>query len=264
MNSMNYLLYNGYYVPATDQIGFIEGDLDEITQGLLKGQGDYVIKNLHGSLDVGLNKFFPVEGPYLQTLLTETKSKWVALFSEHGDVGTKTVGTAKYMHRKCILITYVESTYNKKANDGRYGVSTFAIRTYDSEKLAIRYVSTYQDFDGWVFEQGENVDILPFEKSEYYVKRKKKDRLPPELLAEYCEYYGIHPFDVSFYGLSMRYAIHKEDISHLEKFDRNSFEIQKNMYNKSFLSYNAYHKKHGLQYGRLDTIPSIITQELNE
>jgi hypothetical protein len=253
---MNYLLYNGYYVPATNQIGFIEGDLDEITQVLAKSPPEDVVEKLHGSLDIGLKKFFPVQGPYYQTLLTETKSKWVALFSEHGDVGTKTIGTAKYIQRKCIFVSYIESTYQKKTNDGCFGASIFAIRTYDSKELSIRFVSTYQDFDGWFFEQGDNINPLPFEKPEYYEKRKKKDRLPPELLAEYCEYYGIRPFDVSFYGPNMRYTVPNEFMSHVEKFDKNSFEIQKNMYNRPILSYNAYHKKHGLQYGRLNPIPS--------
>jgi hypothetical protein len=104
---MNYLLYNGYYVPATNQIGFIEGNLDEIAQALVRRSPDDVVEKLQGSLDIGLKKFFLVQGHYYQTLLTETKSKWVALFSEHGDVGTKTIGTAKYTQRKYIKLLFV-------------------------------------------------------------------------------------------------------------------------------------------------------------
>jgi hypothetical protein len=43
-------------------------------------------------------------------------------------------------------------------------------------------------------------DPLPFEETERYKRRLKRERLTPDMLKRYCAHLGLFPYDLSFYG----------------------------------------------------------------
>lgn len=66
----------------------------------------------------------------------------------------------------------------------------------DGERTT-RYVSV--DWEGgWCFDTVG--DPLPFEETERYSRRSRKERLTSEMLERYCAHLHVRPFDPSFYG----------------------------------------------------------------
>jgi hypothetical protein len=71
--------------------------------------------------------------------------------------------------------------------------------------LLIRTVWAIAEDGHWEF--GADGSPQPFERLEYYTRRRVEERFPPKLLEAYCRALGIRPFDEDFYAPDRRAAL---------------------------------------------------------
>ncbi|QHC56602.1 hypothetical protein [Rathayibacter tanaceti] len=96
------------------------------------------------------------------------------------------------------------SVATQKATTGeraRFGARQFVVHRPDPDRSAglaetIRVIELTQD-SRWTFHTYG--DPLPFEEVSAYTNRRIADRFTPEMLADYCATYGLHPFDDDFF-----------------------------------------------------------------
>jgi hypothetical protein len=174
------------------------------------GNAEHTIRRIDvaGPLPHALEALPPLTIPGAsRRLWVPTRSAWSAYF-DNGGLGTDAIGPMSVLAQrlKCRSLKIsatvdtlgTKSLYDKTRR-GEYGGSSFQL--FGPEAIAhsnsLRAIYAVNDGGRWVFEQSGAP--LPFEEPEHYKARRKKDRLPFELLDKYCRVLGIRPFDEDFY-----------------------------------------------------------------
>jgi hypothetical protein len=132
-----------------------------------------------------------------------TESKWIAYF-DNGYRGTDPAAVHYLARRcKCRTIYIVAEPHTLKPGKaqqiGRQGALIFEV--YGPEKTdwlnRIREITLANDAGKWIFE--ESGKPFPFEETDRYKAKRKKDRFTFNLLKQYLEQLGLSPFETNFY-----------------------------------------------------------------
>ena len=202
-------LMNERYVPVTHQIGFLEGDFEQVIQAYLKWrqmlQPALKFEFIREDLGHALGRLDPLTTPWEKELLVSTKANWVAFFCN----GLKSCDPESPIGHLCtiipcrgVVVHCVPDRSDVRNPDALriYGAVSFSLfGSHQTDWLnQERYVCAMNDGGEWTFfNEGK---LQPFEHPESYKARRIEDRFTPQMLEEYCMALGIRLFDESFYG----------------------------------------------------------------
>ena len=88
-------------------------------------------------------------------------------------------------------------SYDDQQDSWQRGTAHFAVERWEQNRCVSRSVLLYKQ-SGWIFDPYG--DPLPFEDLEAYKRKRKTERLTPELLRKYGEALGVRFWDESCYG----------------------------------------------------------------
>lgn len=131
-------------------------------------------------------------------LLLETKSNWSLLIGNNREGTDFSCVEYEAMLWKVKALTIYLKPYFKK---DEFGIVSFCL--YDGSKPISRHeceariIQLYKETSRIEF--SEYGTPLPFEQTEKYNERLKKNRLTVEMVEEYCKHLGIALFDLDFY-----------------------------------------------------------------
>lgn len=206
------LLLNDQLAPITSAIGFIELEWTTLISEFVKWQND--IKNKHGiqistssisgDLENVLCSLLPLRMVDVNRyLFMPTESKWIA-YLDNDYQGTDSAAV-HYLARRCqcrtIYIVAKTHTFRPREDQqiGRQGALIFEV--YGPEKTdwlnRVREITLANDAGKWIFE--ESGKPFPFEETDRYQSKRKKDRFTFDLLKHYLEQFGLSPFEEDFY-----------------------------------------------------------------
>jgi hypothetical protein len=202
-------LLDDRYVPLTHQIGFLEGDFDEIADVYLRWQrslhGEVSSEVLNAPLATALHRLEPLTTPWEKELFIATNSRWVAYFNNGlrvSDPESPIGHLATIVPCRGLAVRCVPDRSSVTARDALriYGAISFTMFVaHQTDWLnQERHVCAMNDGGRWTFfDRGIQ---QPFEHPEKYKARRIRDRFPPEMLEEYCAALDIRVFDENFYG----------------------------------------------------------------
>jgi hypothetical protein len=203
-------LLNNERAPVTFGTGYIEASFPEccetFTSSWKRLGTEFETLSFEADLKEALSRLEPLQNPQNRYLVTETQSKWTAIFSNSrlgSDVTSAVYSSCKALGCRGVTIQCSPSLTKregKKTSIVSYSATSFTLEgPHDTEWLnEIRHVSARKDGGPWKFFQRGAVQ--PFEQVQRYEEKHIRDRFTPEMLESYCAALGIRAFDESFYG----------------------------------------------------------------
>jgi hypothetical protein len=203
-------LLNNERAPVTFGGGFIEIPFSEYCNAFAswwKQLGiDFETFSFEAGLKEAMLRLEPLQTPQNRYLVTETRSRWTAIFSNSrggSDVTSAVSHLCRVLSCRGVTIQCSPSLTKREGNKTAivsYPATSFTLDgPHGTEWLnEIRHVSTRKDGGPWkFFQRGE---VQPFEQVEHYENKHLRDRFTPEMLESYCAALGIVAFDATFYG----------------------------------------------------------------
>jgi hypothetical protein len=203
-------LLGNRFAPITFTWGFIEAPFDQFSRAFVEWQeslGDTESRAFPAPLSKSLLSLEPLVTPLDRYLLTETRSRWTAIFSNGlrvNDVHSPVAYLPTVLQCRGLEVACVPDRSERAGarKDGLqiYGAVKFSLYgPINSDWLnRIRYISVTKDVGGWEFAaEGE---VQPYEQTANYLKRRICSRFTPEILESYCAALGIELFNPNFYG----------------------------------------------------------------
>lgn len=193
-------LLAGRYAPITDAIGFLEADFARVVTADIRWRatlGGFRSRPVVGPLPTLLDALPPLTGPLLRHIWVETTGSWTAYF-DNFVLGSDTFGPVSYLSRQ--LGCRGVAIACRVATAKRGAATSFSL--YGPHRTGwlniTRWVAAAQDMGHW--EWSATGTPQPFEDVTAYERRRVRDRLTPEMVANYCDTLEIRPFDESFFG----------------------------------------------------------------
>jgi hypothetical protein len=206
------LLFGDRLAPITSAFGFLEGDVERCAGEFAAWQRDInaqygqdvVRRPVSGDLEGMLKALLPLtNAKEIRYLFVPTASQWTAYFS-NGHDGSDAAPVSYMAGRLGARSVYIVATpHTFRREGGRYRGRQGAVilRVHSAEGVGkgerMRYIELFNDTGKWEFRQGG--DSLPFEQSERYKAKRKRDRFTFDMLAAYLRVLGLSPFEEGFY-----------------------------------------------------------------
>ena len=191
--------------PVTSDMGLINAPVEEVVSGLVDWHASigttYRRRDVASSLADAFEALPPLSMDRRRRLFVSTTAGWTACF-QSGSAGSDPFPAMSFLAaRMGVLAMRVCSTV-----PGAWWPAN-AWEVYAPVELGgepplgyRRSICAANDGGRWTFEQSG--ECFPFEKPEFYVLTRKRDRFTRELLAEYLGHFGLEPFSDSFYQVS--------------------------------------------------------------
>jgi len=203
-------LLNNERAPVTFGAGFIEISFSEYCNAFAswwKGlKIDFKTFSFEADLMEAMLRLEPLQTPQNRYLITETQSRWTAIFSNSrlgSDITSAVSHLCRVLGCRGVEIQCAPSLTKREAN--KTSIRSYAATSFTlvgpraTEWLnEIRHVSARKDGGPWKFFQRGQVQ--DFEQVEQYKNKHIRDRFTPEMLESYCAALGIQAFDANFYG----------------------------------------------------------------
>jgi hypothetical protein len=203
-------LLNNERAPVTFGGGFIEISFSVYCNAFIswwKGlEIDFETFSFDADLKEAMLRLEPLQNPQNRYLITETRSRWTAIFS-NSRLGSDVASPVSYLCKVlgCHGVGIQCSPSLTKREGEKTSIVSYAATSFTLDGPhetawlnQIRHVSARKDGGPWkFFQRGE---VQPFEQVEHYENKHIRDRFTPEMLESYCAALGILPFDASFYG----------------------------------------------------------------
>ncbi|MFB6720066.1 hypothetical protein ACFCV3_07910 [Kribbella sp. NPDC056345] len=156
-----------------------------------KWQPGLAVEHLEGELSSGIGRLLPFGPERDRELLWDCgDGQWTAYFDDMpaSDAVTAVSGLCRQAGFEGVVLTDGVSEFDH-GRDLQFVVHKGAetVRAIGSLWEGRRTFETY----------GEP---LPFEETERYTRRLKRERLTSDMLERYCAHLGLFPYDPSFYG----------------------------------------------------------------
>lgn len=196
--------------PVTFAGGFIEIPFSEYCSALTSWwkrlEIDFETYSFEADLKAAMLRLEPLQTPQNRYLITETRSRWTAIFG-NSRLGSDVTSAVSYLC-KVLACHGVEiqcspsltKREGEKTSIVSYAATSFTlVGPHETEWLnQIRHVSARTDGGPWIFfPRGQ---VQPFEQVEQYENKHIRDRFTPEMLESYCAALGILAFDATFHG----------------------------------------------------------------
>ncbi len=180
----------------TRSVGFIHAPLCQTVAAFQSWLPRTVASDIRGPLEELVRALLPVTGNMTRELMVAARGGWTAYFDNSAG-GADPTGPLHMLGERDGLEGIWVLNDDPRLDGDDVGGTLFALYRPGFEwGLARRLDATY-DHGRWSWH--EDGEVQPFERPEYYKKRRIKDRLPPELLQEYCRALGADPFNEDWY-----------------------------------------------------------------
>jgi hypothetical protein len=203
-------LLNNERAPVTFGVGFIGISFSEYCSAFTswwKGlEIDFETFSFEADLIDAMLRLEPLQTPQNRYLITETQSKWTAIFS-NSPLGSDVTSAVSHLRKVlgCHGVTVQCSPSLTKREGNKTSIVSYAATSFTLDGPhktgwlnEIRHVSARKDGGPWkFFQRGE---VQTFEQAERYENKHIRDRFTPEMLESYCAALGILSFDATFYG----------------------------------------------------------------
>jgi hypothetical protein len=187
--------------PVTFDFGLIQAPLERVLaefQSWHKSIGiEYTRTDITSSLADAFTSLLPLSHSKMRRLFLATHSDWVACF-QNGIAGSDPFPAMHYLARKMgVLGMRVCCT----PDNALYPATIWEV--YADESLGSetslgyrRVLSAANDGGRWTFD--ESGERFPFEQTERYTLRRKRDRFSREMLRDYLRHFGVELFSDDF------------------------------------------------------------------
>jgi len=203
-------LFNNERAPVTFGAGFIETSFSRYCDAFTSWWEQFGITfetvSIKADLKEAMLRLEPLQMPQNRYLITETQSRWTAIFS-NSHLGSDITSAVSYLSKVlgCRGVEVQCSPSLTKRDGNKTSIVCYAATSFtlvgpqETDWLNnIRHVSARKDGGPWkFFQQGK---VQPFEQVECYQNKHLRDRFTPEMLESYCAALGIRTFDETFYG----------------------------------------------------------------
>jgi hypothetical protein len=203
------VLLDDRYAPITSEIGFLRADARAVADAMvswrrgLPHRPRVVEDTVTGSLEELLATLTPLDTVIARRhLVIPTTSEWTAFVDNRwtGPEVGPVVSVLAERVRTSGVRAFAAQDRASEIPPGRYGGAIFEL--YGPHRSPpqnlIRSISAVNDGGAWDFET--NGEPLPFEREEFYRRRRIADRFNAKRLEECCEQLGIRLFDADFYA----------------------------------------------------------------
>jgi hypothetical protein len=203
-------LLNNERAPVTFGAGFVETSFSEFCDAFASWwkqlEIDFKTFSFEAELKDAMLRLEPLQNPQDRHLITETRSRWTAIFS-NSRLGSDVTSTVSHLCKVlgCHGVEIQCSPSLTKREGNKTSILSYAATSFTldgphaTEWLnQIRHVSARKDGALWKFFQRGKVQ--PFEQVEHYENKHIRDRFTPEMLESYCAALGILAFNANFYG----------------------------------------------------------------
>lgn len=193
-------LLDGELAPVGGGVAFLDRPLDEVVAALVEWK-----TGLEQKLETSPGGAFP----HCLTALDPVQSPWtVELLIEHGD-WTAYLNNSRdgsdlsndYLSR-VLDCRWVSGQHHPRLAAG-HAITEFKMAGPEGTTpgMNIRTVYSYAADGRWDFNAfGE---VQPFEQTQAYTARLKRDRMTREMLIDYLDHFGIYPDDGTSFGRSV-------------------------------------------------------------
>lgn len=187
--------------PVTHDFGLIRAPLDQVLGEFKKWHQSIGLEfsrfEITSNLDDAFGSLLPHSASRLKSLFVATHSDWVAYF-QNGIQGSDPSPKMSYLAAKMeVLSMRVCCT----ANSAVYPAviwEVFAPQSLGGEPPlnCRRSICAANDSGRWVFE--EFGEYYPFEQTERYIEKRKRDRFTCDMIRDYLREFGVELFSDDF------------------------------------------------------------------
>jgi hypothetical protein len=206
LNQFPQLLLADRFAPITNQILLFDLPLEQALEAYLEWQSRIWKKHatitsrpVTGDLEAILHQLEPMRtGQTNREILVPTSANWTALFN-NCDTGPDLVGAMHVVSDntgcQALRITINQWDFDGVRREAVF-LDSMAFELYGPIKRGL--MAWINDSDRWAFDTWGAPQ--PFERTDVYSRRRIRDRLSIELIAEYAAELGLRPFDHDFYA----------------------------------------------------------------
>lgn len=179
--------------PVTRDLGLIRCSLDQVVEAHLAWAGEHDLKlertMVQGSLGEKLKALLPLCNAKTRSLYLPTETGWT-VFLQNGIQGSD---PAFNMMQLSLRLDVLAMRVCVTPPEARYRGVIWEV--FGSEALGgtrfgrRRSIAALNDGGRWVFE--ESGTRYPFERTERYEAKRKRDRFTAEMLADYLSHFGL-------------------------------------------------------------------------
>jgi hypothetical protein len=188
--------------------GFVGARVDQVSDELFSWHTELGFRPRRHAVDAGLTGAAPLllpltRTPYARNLLVGTHSaKWTAYFDARLDGGDPRGAVSVLGKRLGVPQVVVYAIPFRDDPDAIPGINGAVQWEYspDGSATSRRAVSLIEGEGSSRFHFEAWGPVQSWETPEAYSSRKKRQRITPELVDEYCRAIGIEPFDPAFYA----------------------------------------------------------------
>ena len=188
--------------------GFIRASLEDVARTAMAWRTELKFApqrvDLQGGLRENAQRLLPLAySPVFRDLFIATRGgTWTAYTNAllpSGDIDGPVIVIGQYrLHVPTMQVTAIPFQREPGSVAGRLGSMQFAFTSADSNKSrSVALVEGETSSSRYHFEEWGPVQ--PWEEPDRYRARRKRDRIDPALLDQYCRAIGIDPFDLDFY-----------------------------------------------------------------
>jgi hypothetical protein len=199
-------VFDGRLTPITETFGFLQCETTRAAKFFVDWDNrihadrglSVVQRTIEGGVEAVMRSLLPLTSVQCRRyLFIPTRSNWTA-YLDNGHQGTDAFPPMSYMagELKC---NGVRATCGPKAT--KKSLPGIILEMYGPERTewlnVIRTVSAASDGSRWSFHAWGPVQ--PFEDTEKYLLKRKRDRFTAQMMKQYLEALGICMFDPDFY-----------------------------------------------------------------
>lgn len=191
----------GPYFPTTQEIGFVEADIDRVIDTFIEWRCELGQKPIRTDVDGGFSEGIQALAPLTvgdrrRFVFFKCGPMWTAVFDNSAS-GTDATSLASYMAQRigCRGLRVVATANCERT----YGATIFELYGPESTDFLnyIRTISATNDGGRWRFDTAG--EALPFEDVSCYQKRRIREMFTPRMLAAYLSAIGVEAFDTANY-----------------------------------------------------------------
>ena len=206
-------LLNGAFLPITANAYFLEVPARDVVKVYISWTESlpapfahqHSVAPIAGSLECLLSYLEPLTNNADKMVFLKTDSPWTAIFVNRyygGDFYSATSYLSQLHRWRAVIATYLPDWTELcgRPKDGPLGARGFSYYAPNAESPDVikRVVQVGNEGSRWDF--SEVGPIQEFEDAAAYRRRRRNDRVTPELIDSYCRSLGISVLSSDFYG----------------------------------------------------------------
>lgn len=190
------------WYPVTEELGLVDAPVEAVVDTYDAWNREHGTTQHRRMVDTSLADAFaalpPLSMELRRTVFVATRVGWTAFFRS-GITGSDPTSSMSQLAKRLRVVAMSVGITPPSATLPAVRWFVFAPPALGGDALLYERRVVYAINEGgrWAFYQ--KGEPYPFEQSERYDARRKRDRFPPQLLIQYLAALGLAPFEEAFY-----------------------------------------------------------------